>query len=182
MGPSVMPGGSGGNNWSPISIDRKRKLAFVGAMALPVRYQIEKEVDEGLRDLDAGGIRLGGNWKFETEKASGFFSAIDLTTGKIKWQKKSPMPYIGGVLSTSTGIAFQGEVDGNLTAFDADSGAVLWQYNTGAGVTAPPIAFELDGEQFIAVAAGGSALWSTPLGGSVFVFGMPKKWEPAAKK
>jgi len=179
MGPPVMPGGSGGNNWSPISIDRKRKLAFVGAMALPVRYQIEKEVDESLRDLDAGAIRLGGNWIFDSENASGTFSAIDLTTGKIKWQKKSPMPYIGGVLSTSSGIAFQGEVDGNFTAMDSDSGEVLWQYNTGAGVTAPPIAFELDGEQFIAVAAGGSALWSTPLGSSVFVFGLPKAWEPS---
>jgi glucose dehydrogenase len=177
-----MPGNSGGNNWSPISVDRKRKLAFVGAMALPVRYQIEKEVDEGLRDLAAGGIRLGGNWKFEMEGAAGFFSAIDLTTGKIKWQRKSPMPYIGGVLSTSTGIAFQGEPGGNLTALDAESGEVLWQFNTGAGVTAPPIAFELDGEEFIAVAAGGSALWSTPLGDSVFVFGLPKRWEPAAKK
>ena len=181
MGPSVLPGNSGGNNWSPISIDRKRKLAFVGAMALPVRYQIEKEVDQSLRDLDAGGIRLGGNWKFETEKTTGTFSAIDLTTGKIKWQNKSPMPYVGGVLSTSTGIAFQGEVDGNFTAFDSDSGEVLWRYNTGAGVTAPPISFELDGEQFIAVAAGGSALWSTPLGGNVLVFGLPKKWEAPAK-
>jgi len=181
MGPSVLPGNSGGNNWSPISVDRKRKLAFVGAMALPVRYQIEKEVDKSLRDLDAGGLRLGGNWKFESEKTTGTFSAIDLTTGKIKWQNKSPMPYVGGVLSTSTGIAFQGEVDGNFTAFDSDSGEVLWRYSAGAGVTAPPISFELDGEQFIAVAAAGSALWSTPLGGTVLVFGLPKKWEAPAK-
>ena len=107
--------------------------------------------------------------------------AIDLTTGKIKWQNKSPMPYVGGVLSTSTGIAFQGEADGNFTAFDSESGEVLWRYNAGAGVNAPPISFELDGEQFIAVAAAGSALWSTPLGGTVLVFGLPRKWEAPAK-
>jgi glucose dehydrogenase len=79
-------------------------------------------------------------------------------------------------------LVFQGESDGNLTAFDSETGKVLWQFNTGAGVNAPPIAFELDGEEFIAVAAGGSDVWGSPRGDSVFVFGLPKKWEPGAKK
>lgn len=115
------------------------------------------------------------------KKTIGYFSAIDLVTGKIKWQIKAPLPYIGGVLSTSMGLVFQGEAFGNLTAFDADNGDVLWQFNTGAGVNAPPIAFTLDGEEFIAVAAGGSRIWETPLGNSVFVFGLPKAGEPDKK-
>ena len=98
------------------------------------------------------------------------------------WQNKSPLPFVGGVLSTSTGLVFQGESDGNLTAFDAETGKTLWQFNTGAGVNAPPIGFELDGEEFIAVAAGGTTLWASPHGDTVFVFGLPKKWEPSAKK
>lgn len=80
-------------------------------------------------------------------------------------------------MSTSTGLVFQGQADGNLSAFDADTGNVLWQFNTGAGVNAPPIAFELDGEEFIAVAAGGSKMRGTQLGNSVFVFGIPKNWQ-----
>jgi glucose dehydrogenase len=88
------------------------------------------------------------------------------------------MPYIGGLMSTSTGLVFQGEALGNLSAFDADTGKLLWQFNTGAGVNAPPIAFEMDGEEFIAVAAGGSKMWQTSLGNSVFVFGIPKSWRP----
>jgi glucose dehydrogenase len=115
------------------------------------------------------------------KKTGGFLSAIDLATGKIKWQVKSPLPYVGGVMSTSTGLLFQGEALGNLSAFDSDSGKLLWQFNTGAGVNAPPIAFEIDGEEFIAVAAGGSKMWATSLGNSVMVFGLPKRWEPAAK-
>jgi glucose dehydrogenase len=58
----------------------------------------------------------------------------------------------------------------------------LWQFNAGAGVNAPPIAFTLDGEEFVAVAAGGSSAWGSPMGDTVLVFGLPKKWEPAAKK
>lgn len=46
----------------------------------------------------------------------------------------------------------------------------------------PPIAFELDGVEFVAVAAGGSALWGSPKGDTVFAFGLPKKWEPSTTK
>jgi alcohol dehydrogenase (cytochrome c) len=125
---------------------------------------------------------LGGEWTYEMKDSSGYFSAIDLTTGKIKWQHPSPRLYIGGVLSTSTGLVFQGELDGNLTAFDAETGEILWQFNTGAGANAPPIGFTLDGEEYIAVAAGGTSLWGSPKGDSIFVFGLPNKWKPAAKK
>jgi PQQ-dependent dehydrogenase (methanol/ethanol family) len=175
----VLPGGSGGNEWSPISVDSGRKLAFVGGMNLPVVYTREAELEEDFLGRSKESTTLGGNWTFEVEKANGVFSAIDLTTGDIKWQHKSPYPYVGGVLSISTGVVFQGEPTGNLTAFDADTGDILWQFNTGAGVIAPPIAFTLDGEEFIAVSAGGSALWMTPTGDDVFVFGLPKAWKAA---
>ena len=127
-------------------------------------------------------MTLGGAWVYDMTSVGGYFSAVDLTTGKIKWQNKSPLPFIGGVLSTSTGLVFQGESDGNLTAFDSETGETLWQFNTGAGVNAPPIALTLDGEEFIAVAAGGTSLWGSPRGDAIFVFGLPKKWEPAATK
>ncbi|MHC4355521.1 MAG: outer membrane protein assembly factor BamB family protein [Planctomycetota bacterium] len=179
---TVTPGAGGGNSWSPISVDNKRKLGFVGAMHLPVEYTRGKDVDisEHLGRMRKA-TDLGGTWKYDMKSAKGYFSAIDLTTGKIKWQHVSPLLYVGGVLSTSTGLVFQGENDGNLTAFDSDTGKILWQFNTGAGVNAPPIGFTLDGEEFVAVCAGGTSLWGSPKGDTVFVFGLPKKWKPAAK-
>jgi len=179
----VAPASLGGNEWSPISVDPERKLGFVGAVHYPVKFTLEAEVEESeVLGRSTKGIDLGGAWEFQTEGAKGFFSAIDLTTGKLKWQNESPLPFVGGVLSTSTGLVFQGESDGHLTAMDAETGVILWQFNTGAGVNAPPIAFTLDGEEFIAVAAGGSSLWGSPKGDAVFVFGLPKKWEPVAKQ
>jgi outer membrane protein assembly factor BamB len=163
-------------------VDSKRKLGFVGALNIEVEYTLEKEVDDSEHlGRSTEGMTLGGHWKYDMTSVSGYFSAVDLTTGKIKWQHKSPQAFIGGVLSTSSGLVFQGESDGNLTAFDSETGDTLWQFNTGAGVNAPPIAFELDGEEFIAVAAGGSGVWGSPKGDSVFVFGLPRKWEPAKK-
>jgi glucose dehydrogenase len=183
MGPWVTPGASGGNNWSPISVDQERKVAFVGAVHQPTRYSREATIGPELARGRDKPQNLGGDWQFDAKGSHGVFSAIDLTSGKILWQNKSPTGetevYLGGVLSTSTGLVFQGEGDGNLVALDAGNGDVMWKFQTGAGVNAPPIAFELDGEEFIAVASGGSKLWGTPYGHSVFVFGLPKVWTPA---
>jgi PQQ-dependent dehydrogenase (methanol/ethanol family) len=178
----ITPASMGGNEWSPISVDSKRKLGFVGGLHYPVEMTLEKEIDEDeILGRSTKGISLGGDWTFKSESAYGIFSAIDLTTGEIKWQNKSPTPYVGGVLSTSTGLVFQGESNGNLTAYNSETGKTEWQFNTGAGVNAPPIAFTLDGEEFVAVCAGGSSLWGSPKGDAVFVFGLPKKWEAAKK-
>jgi PQQ-dependent dehydrogenase (methanol/ethanol family) len=179
---TITPAAAGGNEWSPISVDAVRKLGFVGGLNLAVEYTLGKEVDESEHlGRSTKTLTLGGDWTYDMTSARGYFSAIDLTTGKIKWQNESPFPYIGGVLSTSTGLVFQGEADGHLTSFDAETGEILWQFNTGAGVHAPPIAFSLDGEEFIAVAAGGSSLWGSAKGDAVFVFGLPKKWKSVKK-
>jgi glucose dehydrogenase len=73
-----------------------------------------------------------------------------------------------------------GEIAYSMTSSPLVIDGVL--YVTGAGVNAPPIAYELDGEEYIAVAAGGTTLWASPHGDTVFVFGLPKKWEPTAHK
>jgi glucose dehydrogenase len=106
----------------------------------------------------------------------GTFTAIDVNTGKIRWQNKLPDPLIGGALATSGGLVFSGgDGTGNFYAYDARSGKQLWSFQCGAGVNAAPMSYELDGEQFIAVAAGGNFQLSFNHGDSVFVFGLPRK-------
>src|ERR1700721_1847661 len=72
-------------------------------------------------------------------KYSGTYTAIDPRTNKIVWQNK--MPYsIGqgsGTLATAGGLLFHGEPDGKVQAYDAKTGARLWQWQTGAGADAP---------------------------------------------
>jgi alcohol dehydrogenase (cytochrome c) len=62
---------------------------------------------------------------------------------------------VGGVLSTQGGVVFAGYRD-YFRAFDADTGKDLWKVNLGARVRGSPISFQLDGQQYIAVAAGHS--------------------------
>ena len=115
----------------------------------------------------------------------GLITAIDARTNRIAWQRRSPYPkaHGGGMLATAGRLVFHGEVNGNVQALDAATGELLWQFQTGLGAdSAPMIAYELDGEQYIALApsGGGSthgpstgarstgdAVWAFKLGGSV---------------
>ena len=164
----IAPGVGGGANWSPASVDDAKGVAFVAAMHLPTRYHTA--------ELPAAGDKPAVTYyTFEPAKGPswGTLSAIDLKAGgKIKWQQKTNEPLIGGVLATAGGLVFTGEGNGDFSAFDAETGARLWQFNCGAGVNAPPISYEVDGKQYIAVAAGGSQIWGFRQGGAVVVFGL----------
>ena len=58
------------------------------------------------------------------------------------------------MLATAGGLVFAGDPEGNFTAYDADRGDLLWSYQTGSGIRAAPIAYQLDGKQYIAIASG----------------------------
>ncbi len=85
-------------------------------------------------------------------------------------------------MTTKGGLVFTGTPEGHLKAFDAKTGKELWNFQTGSGVVAPPVTWDMDGEQYIAVVSGwGGAvpLWGGDVakqvsllnqGGSVWVF------------
>ena len=57
---------------------------------------------------------------------------------------------------------------------DSATGELLWQINASAGVNAPPITYQVDGKQYVAVAAGGNALFGFKQGDAVMVFALPE--------
>ena len=68
-----------------------------------------------------------------------------------------------------------GEANGRLSAYDAASSKVLWTYQTGASVGAPPMSYAANGRQFIAVATGATQGSGDPRpGGSLRAFSLPK--------
>jgi alcohol dehydrogenase (cytochrome c) len=91
---------------------------------------------------------------------SGTFTAINSRTNKIVWQHKTPYRIGGGGGSTVTAgnLVFRGEPDGNFLALDAKTGEELWRFQTGFGADAPPVVYEVDGEQFVAIGTGGNQL------------------------
>jgi alcohol dehydrogenase (cytochrome c) len=110
----------------------------------------------------------------EDEVQWGNVSAVDFNTGRIRWQVKTPQPMIGGVLATAGGLVFAGEGNGLFKAYDALSGSVLWQYQTDAGVNAPPASYMVEDRQYIVVAAGGNGQLGYKRGNSIIAFTLPR--------
>src|SRR6185437_4492002 len=78
-----------------------------------------------------------------------------------------------GALTTAGDLMFTGAVDGNLSAYNVRTGDELWKFQTGWGVGAPPMTYEVDGVQYVAVAAGGNRGGVTTLDGdAVWAFSL----------
>jgi glucose dehydrogenase len=168
-GVEIYPGAAGGASWSPVSFDSRTGLVYVAALHMPMRYTVREVPAAGEKPA----IRYTATEPVKDEQW-GTLTAIDTRNkGKIHWQLRSSQPLVGGVLATAGNLLFVGEGNGNFNAFDSRSGGMLWQFNCGAGVNAPPITYLLGGRQYVAVAAGGNQLFGYKQGESVIVFGLP---------
>ena len=170
----MLPGANGGQEWSPIAVHPELAYAYTVGLHQPMHYKVHYAPwENGRLWLGSAFIRVPDD-KGGYSGEYGTVSAIDLNTGKVAWQQKTELPMMGGATATAGGLVFTGEGNGWFKAYDAKTGAVLWKFYCGAGVNAAPSVYELDGEQFIAVAAGGNFQISYPLGNSVFIFGLPR--------
>jgi PQQ-dependent dehydrogenase (methanol/ethanol family) len=165
-GVDMLPGANGGAEWSPPAYSPQTHYLYILAMDQLMHFTT-KPATSG-----AGLIRLGS--AFTNVAAGGIqdgpFVALDVETGKIAWQYKAPQPLIGGALATAGNLVFMGEGNGWFDAFNAHSGERIWRYNLGAGVNAPPITYQVNGEQYIAVAAGGNFQLTFPYGDTLAIF------------
>lgn len=168
-GVTLYPGILGGSNWSPVSVDEAKQVVYVAGIHAPIRYTLhESPAKEG-----APPLQYAASEPVEGERW-GLLSAIDLSSGKIRWQQKLPQPLIGGVLATAGKLVFTGEGNGHFNAYDADTGKLLWQDQHTAGVNAPPISYvehtDTGDSQFVAVAVGGNSIFGYKAGDSIVAY------------
>jgi glucose dehydrogenase len=166
----VGPGTAGGTTWAPMTFSPKTGLAYVPGTIFDSVFKLGAE-GEG-RSLQSTTFHPPG------ARRAGTLTAIDPTTNKIVWQKQTKYMMGGGsgLLSTAGGLLFHGQPDGNFVAYDIKNGEELWRFQTGAGADAPASSFEVAGEQYVTIMAGGNGvlgsqrgdyLWAFKLGGTV---------------
>jgi PQQ-dependent dehydrogenase (methanol/ethanol family) len=97
-------------------------------------------------------------------KEYGLITALDSQSGKIVWQERVArrLEFGSGVTSTAGSLVFHGAPDGQLQAYDARNGSLLWSFQTGAPIRGPVSTYEANGEQYVAV--GAHELWAFKLG------------------
>jgi quinohemoprotein ethanol dehydrogenase len=166
------PGPQGGTNWQPSSYNPNTHLFYVCAQSGVTGNTATPS--STTKQGDVAQVALGGTLTI----AGGFgenmgtFSAVDVTTGKIVWQKKWPESCYAGSTTTKGNIVFIGRSDGRLLAFNATNGNPLWSFQTGAGANDAPTIFEHNGTEYVAFYAGGNALAASPHGDNLWLFSL----------
>jgi outer membrane protein assembly factor BamB len=97
---------------------------------------------------------------------TGGIVAIDGDTNRVRWNRHLGLDsaHGQGPLTTASNLLFIGQFDGNFLAMDAENGRELWRFQTGAGISAAPITYTINGEQYVAIFSGGTGI---PYGNSV---------------
>jgi quinohemoprotein ethanol dehydrogenase len=165
----IWPSQAGGHNWMPMSYSDAAKLVFIPAMDAGMTFGMVPGKDVHFRvganneGDSVGWTRPAGDkgipWSPPNPGPNdppfrSVLKAWDPVAGKLVWQSPAKPYWGGGVLSTASGVVFQGGADGTFSAYDAKSGRLLKSIDTGTGVMAGPISYELDGVQYVAVLAG----------------------------
>ena len=118
---------------------------------------------------------FGGTYMFDST-SHGWLTAVDASTGKVRWRHRSPRPMLAAVTTTAGGLVFTGELTGDFLAFDAATGRELYRFNTGDPIGGGVVTYEVDGRRYVAVASGRpSPFWINehPGAPTVFVFSLP---------
>jgi alcohol dehydrogenase (cytochrome c) len=147
--------------------------------------QVEKVVGRGgtgpVQRKDFKHPRSGGSL--------GEFQAIDVKTGRTLWRHRTASPSNTAALATAGGLVFGGDWDRHMYAYDAATGAILWQTRLPQSAQGFPVTYAVNGKQYVAMPAGyGGGSWSTlvpselapeirrPNGGNVLmVFALPDR-------
>jgi len=166
-GEVVFPGILGGSNWSPVSLDQNKQLAFVSGIHAPIKYTLHETPAESSKPA----LRYASSEPTD-DPSWGLLSAINLTTGKVAWQQKTEQPLVGGSLATAGGLVFMGEGNGSFNAYNSLTGERLWQTQSSFGVNAPPISYMVDGVQYVAVASGGNWIMGFKQGDAMLVYAL----------
>jgi alcohol dehydrogenase (cytochrome c) len=153
QGTLVYPGNLGGTNWWSPTLDAELELLFVptldqGSFFFASPNRSNEEYDK----------LFSGYYQEDLVTA---VKALELTTGRIRWQYTRPgrkdRNHMAGLLSTAGRLIFGGDNE-TLFALNAETGEELWHCEVGGWIVAAPVSYQVAGRQYIAVAAGSDIL------------------------
>jgi alcohol dehydrogenase (cytochrome c)/quinohemoprotein ethanol dehydrogenase len=152
----------GAHSWQPMAFNPTRGLVYVPLNEAGFVYIPDKTFNPTPVSFNTGVDFGTGSLPVEDDKAmaginastKGHLAAWDPVAQKEVWRVQYDHPWSGGVLATAGDLVFAGSGVGEISAYQADTGAKLWTSETQAGVLAAPISYEVNGEQYVAIEVG----------------------------
>jgi quinohemoprotein ethanol dehydrogenase len=152
----VFPPPTGAHNWQPMAFHPGTGLVYLPSRDAAGIYGFEEDFQAAPGTFNTGTFvatnareHLG-----EAPPSIDHLLAWDPIAQQARWQVTHSDDPNGGLLATAGGLVFQGTADGTLVAYAADDGRPLWKAETRIGILAPPISYQVDGDQYISVVAG----------------------------
>jgi quinohemoprotein ethanol dehydrogenase len=159
---TIFPTAGGGHNWAPMAFHPNTGLVYIPATYGSWTYAAGDAVIEGL------GGATGLAQSFLTARPNsmpflgpaplgqerGVLEAWDPVNQKLVWRAAGGGGIGGGVVATAGNLVFQAINDGRLLAYSADKGEKLFELQTGRTGMGPPISYEIDGKQYVALLGG----------------------------
>jgi quinoprotein glucose dehydrogenase len=203
QGTLVVPSQIGGMNWSGYAFDPQRNLLIVNTNNLIARVRLipRDKVSSDNEDGEYGaqrGTPYGMLRRFLQSPSDlpcgappwGTLTAVDMAKGTIRWQiplgsmldfggAHGSVPpgsiSLGGPITTEGGLVFiAGATDSRIRAFNVENGKEVWDAILPAAGNATPMTYEINGKQYLVIAAGGhQRLREESLGDSVVAFALP---------
>ncbi len=147
-GVEICPGPLGGVEWNGPAFDRPNKAIVVGA----VDWCAILSAEEGFK-FKPGEFNLGGTIKF-SDVARGWITSLDADSGATRWKFETPGPMVSGIVPTSGGVIFAGDMKGNFFALSATDGKELYRAQAGGAMAGGVISYNRKGRQYVAAVAG----------------------------
>ena len=179
----------GGKDWPPAAFSPRTRLLYV-----PANDNVCATLGGVEEDYRPGRTFMGADTETFTlvldpkAESVGELQAWNVDTFEQAWRVPFASQNWGPVLATAGDLVFMGGTsDRYFRAFNAKTGAVLWQQRTNSGITGVPSSYAVGGKQYIAVLSGwgvdaerqqndfrrlGRTDRVVPQGGVLWVFGL----------
>jgi alcohol dehydrogenase (cytochrome c) len=175
-GVRACPGPLGGVQWNGPAFNPRTNMLYVGAVDWCGTF-----MKAGRLEHVVGRIYLGGHFIPDpAEPARGWLTAIDASTGAIRWRYRSPRPMLAAITTTSTDLLFTGELGGDFLVLDARDGTVLHRFDTGGAMAGGVVTYQVAGKQYVAAISGVTTyFWGTRWSPArVTIFALPAPDQP----
>jgi alcohol dehydrogenase (cytochrome c) len=170
-GVHACPGPLGGVQWNGPAFNPRTGLLYVPAVDWCATFKPADSIE-----YKPGDPYVGGEAEIDSATSgTGWLTAVEAATGKVRWRYRSNAPMLAAVTTTSGGVVFTGETTGDFLVLDATSGEVLHRFYTGGPLAGGIVTYSMRGKQYVAVMSGSLAgFWKRPPGSAtVFVFALP---------
>jgi alcohol dehydrogenase (cytochrome c) len=153
----LCPSMQGGSNYWPTAYSRKTGMLYIPSMSSCNEVTLDTKLSSKAGDWKGAKFR-------DIERNETDLVVADPLTGEVKKRVHERYIDYSGMLATGGGLIFTGFADGTLAAYDDTTMQQLWKINVGTGFNAPPMTFEVNGKQYVAILSGLSPITKRKLG------------------